>query len=194
MKFNVSAKPKQRRGGDDVWGYAAASFLLLCSVLSSPCLGQQSHPDATPQILDSEVQALRREVLDIRRELLQIEEELLYPEPARLVVFVSSSQSANIRLEFVSVSLNGRIVSRQQYSAAEARSLREGGVHRAYIGIVPRGSHKLEAEFTAHDSNGADLSARAMVEFRKLAGESFIEFRVEPGDAENAVNVAVNRW
>ena len=89
---------------------------------------------------------------------------------------------------------DGRVVSTQHYGAAEARSLREGGVHRAYIGIVPRGRHKLMAEFAARNSDGTDLSPRAVVEFRKVAGPSFFEFRVEPGDASNTADVAVNRW
>jgi len=169
-------------------------LLLVPCVLPSLCLGQQQRSDTSLQALDGEVQALRLEVLDIHRELLFLEEELLYPERARLLVYVSSSESLDQRLESVQLQLDGRPVAEHRYDELEARSLRDGGVHRVYIGILPRGEHALVAEFSTRDTADRALTSRATVDFLKRRGPKYIELRLEPSGAGRPLPVTINQW
>ena len=133
-------------------------------------------------------------VVDIHRELLLIEDELLYPEPARLIVFLSSSPDADVNLHTVTVKLDGSVVGRHRFDEAESRSLRSAGVHRAYIGIVQKGRHQIELQLEAQSDDGEDRNPSSMVQFSKGSGPLYFEFRVTSGSEKNGTIVEVNRW
>lgn len=189
-----------RNPGDTDWLTAGPQlrgwlrrFLLAPMLIGISAAAAQSLDPTLPN-LDREVQALRAEVLAIHRELLFLEEELQYPERSRILVYVSTAPELDLTLQSVELKLDGESVAHQYYGPADVQSLREGGAHRLYIGILPRGDHVLSAAVDALGPTGADAGSGAAVKFRKSQGPKYIELRLEPPERGRELAVTINQW
>jgi hypothetical protein len=167
----------QRRGG---W-IAAAVALAACAAV--PVSAEEATRQQM-QSLDEQVQEMKSDVLGIAAELDRLEERLLYPSdtPGRGVRLAQAGET--IRLDSVSVQIDGAPVARHIYSVKELEALQKGGVQRLYTGNVATGDHRLEVAMAGKLASGADFARTQTFAFSKKVERSWWDSRWrDAGDA-----------
>ena len=106
--------------------------------------------------LDEQVQEIKSDVLGITAELERLEEKLLYPSNTQVSVFVSIAEGEEIRLDAVSIELDGKKVATHIYSFKELEALRKGGVQRIHTGNIRTGKHQLKVSVVGQSSSGRE--------------------------------------
>jgi len=117
--------------------------------------------------LDEQVQEVKSDVLGISAELSRLEEKLLYPSNTQLAVFVSMASGDTMRLDAVSIQIDGQPVARYIYSFKELDALRKGGVQRIYTGNVATGQHQIEVSISGKLPDGQDYDRTEQFAFDK---------------------------
>jgi hypothetical protein len=167
----------QRRGG---W-IAAAVALAACAAV--PVSAEEATRQQM-QSLDEQVQEVKSDVLGIAAELARLEERLLYPSDSQVAVFVSLKQGETIRLDSVSVQIDGAPVARHIYSGKELEALQKGGVQRLYTGNVATGDHRLEVAMAGKLASGADFARTQTFAFSKKVEPKLVGLTLaDAGDA-----------
>jgi hypothetical protein len=119
------------------------------------------------QGLDEQVQEIKSDVLSIAAELNGLEEKLLYPSGTQVAVFVALAPGEQMRLDAVSIQIDGQLATHYIYSFKELEALRKGGVQRIYVGNVPTGSHQLDVQLEGKLKSGADYTHSEKLSFNK---------------------------
>jgi hypothetical protein len=142
--------------------------LLLLSVLTWTASGWAADADREQMKgLDEQVQEVKSDVLGIAAELSRLEEKLLYPSNTQLAVFVSMANGDTMRLDAVSIQIDGQPVARYIYSFKELDALRKGGVQRIYTGNVATGQHQIEVSISGKLPDGQDYDRTEQFAFDK---------------------------
>ncbi len=177
-------------------GWLGQRFMV--AILSSALLSAGSHAEQPESAdfsgLDQEVRALKKEVLEINRELLQLEEQLLYPKPQQLVIFVSVEKPAPVKLENLSIELNGEVIARHRYNASQNSALAEGGVHRPYLGTVQNGEHRLSVSVSYASEDGRMMQQSATRTIAKRGQPKYLELRVGRSGFSKTPEVKIYEW
>lgn len=95
--------------------------------------------------LDQSSQALRHEILQATAELLALKRAVRYPAIDRWTVFLTRAKKPEpvFRLTELRLSVDGKTLVRQQYSADQRRALRQGGADRLHLGTLAPGPHRV---------------------------------------------------
>ena len=146
--------------------------LLLAAALGALPALAAAEPVSKEQIkgLDEQVQDIKKDVLGISTELQVLEEKLLYPSNTQVSLFVSVRGEGKLRLDALSIKVDGQETEHHVYTFKELEALQEGGVQRLHTGNVRTGEHTLEV--TAIGKTGD-------AEFRQVATHRFTK-AVEP--------------
>jgi hypothetical protein len=136
------------------------------------------------QSLDEQVQEVKSDVLGIAAELNRLEERLLYPSDTQVAVFVSLKKGETLRLDSVSVQIDGAPVARHIYSGKELEALQKGGIQRLYTGNVTTGDHRLDVAMAGKLPSGADFSRTQTFAFSKKVEPKLVGITLaDAGDA-----------
>lgn len=150
------------------------TLVCTCNVLAAnePGSGQQ-------------VEAIKAQALELNRDLLLLKEEILYPHDSRLTVFLSLDVEEFSSLETVELRIDGRRVIFHQYTQQELDALRQGGVHRLYMGKVNAGEYEVVAVYTGKGAEGRNFRGVRKLTLEKTSGEKTLELEiVEPIDQQ----------
>ena len=142
----------------------------------------------------ADLQDLKSELLNLNRDISQIESELLFPSSSTDIL-LGVNAGSRIRLVDVNLSVDGQHIGYHAYSDQETASLSKGGLHRAYMGNFPSGSHTLTAVITAYDAGGKDFQKTVNYSFSKGNLRKIIELKVaeDPAGQQPAV-FSFNEW
>jgi hypothetical protein len=138
-------------------------FLGLCGAVARA----EENDRQQMQGLDEQVQEIKSDVLSIAAELNGLEEKLLYPSGTQVAVFVSLAPGEQMRLDAVSIQIDGQLATHYIYSFKELEALRKGGVQRIYVGNVPTGNHQLDVQLEGKLPGGADYTHSEKLSFSK---------------------------
>lgn len=170
------------------------AFLILAQLggLGAAPLAAQDVTKAQMQGLDEQVQEIKSDVLSIAAELGRLEERLLYPSNTQLAVFVLLDSGETMRLDSVSIQIDGQPVARHIYSFKELEALQKGGVQRIYTGNVPTGEHRLEVSI-AGKAGGKDLAATEKFTISKDVEPKLVGITLGTG-ATGGANIRLGGW
>lgn len=160
--------------------------------LGAAPVAAQEVTKAQMQGLDEQVQEIKSDVLSIAAELGRLEERLLYPSNTQLAVFVSLDPGETMRLDSVSIQIDGQPVARHIYSFKELEALQKGGVQRIYTGNVPTGAHELEVSI-AGKAGGKDLAATEKFTVSKDVEPKLVGITLGTG-ATGGANIELGGW
>ncbi len=162
------------------------SFVGACGAIAQEA---QSTGD-----LDTQIQSIKQQALELNRDLAILEEELLFPTDSRLTVYLSADVGDFLSLDEVKLSVDGTQVTQYLYTQRQFAALRQGGVHRLYMGNVKAGDHEIVAEFIGKDSKGGDYQRETRLALKKTSGAKNVELRItDPADAQRP-EFTVQEW
>lgn len=144
--------------------------------------------------LSQDIQSLKQTVIALNKDTRILEEELLFPANTQLVVFLSQDAGKLFTLHNVKIKVDGKIVTSHLYGDQERYALTHSGVQRLLLTNVSNGKHTLSAIFTGKDYKGRDLKRAASVDFNKMNGSKYIEFRISDSKAKNTADFTVKQW
>ena len=175
-----------------------AGVLMLIVVMPepSPTLADGDTPDARERFtaVDREIQAIKREILEINQEIASLEEQVRYPARQQLVVFVSLTGNAPVRVNSVSLALDGQVVSRHDYTQSEEAALHEGGIHRIYVGQLGQGVHTVDVTLSGVGADGQQVFSEQTAEIRKDIGRKIMEVSIAAGDKGQEPKFTIHEW
>lgn len=151
-----------------------ASIAVLIAMWAIACMAEEAN-QVPVESLDEQVQSIKSEVLRLSAELIQLQEKLMYPSDTQVSLYVSLAQGDKLRLETVSLKIDGKAATRYIYAARELEALQHGGVQRIYTGNILGGTHTLDVEITGKTSNNKDFQQSASHKFYKMKGPKVIE-------------------
>lgn len=169
-------------------GRRAKSILCTAAVLASlalPVRGAVGDDADTAISIDQTIQALKDEVVLFQRDAILAEDQYLYPAFSRVTVFVSN-EIPGLLLKELSVSIDGQPPVVHQYDEVTSRALlREASTQRLLRINLPRGQHKVRAQFVGHmvkSKEGEDpISASGEFDFLKDVEPAELELRITKG-------------
>jgi hypothetical protein len=175
-----------------------AAVLVLLMVMTSDRLALANDDKVNTRErfteVDREIQAVKQEILEINREILSLEEELLYPQGQQLMVFVSITDNSPVDVYSISLSLDGQVVSRHDYTRAEAAALHNGGTHRLYVGRLRDGPHVVDVSLSGTATDGQQLLRRQSAKIIKRAGRKVMELNIAAGDKGTEPQFTIHDW
>ncbi|MDO8412250.1 MAG: hypothetical protein Q7S51_00525 [Gallionellaceae bacterium] len=125
---------------------------------------------------DEQVQDIKKNILGIASELNQLEEQLLFPSSTQLAVFVALAPGDNLRLDALTIKIDGKDATHYIYSAKELEALQHGGIQRLYTGNIETGEHTLDLDLIGKSSSNKDYQYSASYKFVKgIKGAKLIE-------------------
>jgi hypothetical protein len=139
--------------------------------------------------LDEQVQEIKTDVLTIARDLSLLEERLLYPSNTQLAVFVEMDPQDDVRLDAVSIEIDGEPVAHYIYSFKELEALQKGGVQRVYTGNVATGSHDIVVAVNGKLANGRDFSSSETFSFSKAVEPKLIGITIVENFGDAAIEL-----
>jgi hypothetical protein len=135
--------------------------------------------------LDSRIQSLKQQALELNRDLAILEQDLLFPTDSRLTVYLSADVGEFLSLDAVKLSIDGTQVTDYLYTQQQFAALRQGGVHRLYMGNLKSGDHEMVAEFVGKDTKGGDYRREARLAINKTTGAKNVELKIsDPADTQ----------
>lgn len=156
--------------------------LLFSFVIASAAIAQEAQSIGD---LDTQIQSIKQQSLELNRDLAILEEELLFPADSRLTVYLSADVGDFLSLDSVKLGIDGTQVTHYLYSQREFAALRQGGVHRLYVGNLKAGDHEIVAEFIGTDSKGGDYRRETRLNLQKAGSAKNVELKItDPADAQ----------
>lgn len=168
--------------------------LILCLSCSVLAKDPPSPPSSDYSTLDLEVRTLKKEVLAVNRELRLLEEEMLYPSEQQLVMLLSVLNQPGLKLDQISITLDGAVLVEHNYSAAENAALAKGGTHRPYMGKLKRGGYQLTVSLSGVNGDGSSFKQRVRQPVEKQLATRYIELRVEPAWFAGSPLLSIHQW
>lgn len=162
------------------------SFVCACAVFAQP------PPAGGSQ--DQEIQATKQQLLELNRDLVNLEEELLFPSDARLTVFLSMEVGDLFSLDAIKLSIDGKQVTHYVYTELQLGALRQGGLHRLYMGTVKIGKHEIVAEFTGKGRTGLDYRQMATLDTEKTRGIKNLVLKISDSSNLQRPEFTVVEW
>jgi hypothetical protein len=155
------------------------SLLVAAAVGALPCvaLAQQVSKEQIKG-LDEQVQDIKKDTLAISSELQLLEEKLLYPSNTQVSLFVSLKGAGKLRLDAVTVKLDGAEAEHHVYTYKELEALQEGGVQRLHSGNLRTGDHAIEVTLIGK-AGDADFHQVASYRFSKAVEPKLLEIVVD---------------
>jgi hypothetical protein len=144
--------------------------------------------------VDREVQAVKQEILEINREILSLEEQLLYPQGQQVVVFVSLGADSPVKLNSISLSLDGQVVRRYAYTRSEVAALHNGGIHRLYVGRLRDGSHVVDVSLSGTATGGQQFRRQQSAKITKGSGRKVMELKIAAVDKQTEPQFTIHEW
>ncbi len=144
--------------------------------------------------LDREIQTLKKEFLDINRDLSLLEEELLYAPDQKLLVFVTVTRDSPFSPSHVKIVMDGEMLIHHLYTGGEINALRQGGVHRLYVGEVARGDHALQVYLTGTEIEGRDFQRKKTKNFFRRTGPTYVELRIGEKASTEGLEFSIDVW
>ena len=146
---------------------AAITLALLAIVSLSLSASAQEASQSQMRSLDEQVQEIKSDVLGIARDLSLLEERLLYPSGTQVAVFIGLDNADQMRLDAVTLEIDGELVAHYIYSFKELEALQSGGVQRVYTGNIMSGAHDLTVAVNGKLQNGREFSSSETFSFDK---------------------------
>ncbi len=172
--------------------FAALGLPLAAAVSADDKLPENTAPKTSAP--DEEIQALKAEVLKINRELFMIEEDILYPESTQFTVFVSLDIGDFFALDSVQLRVDDKIVTNYLYTQRELAALKEGGVHRLYLGNLKSGRHEFTAYFIGKGPHGRDYKRGVTKVIDKELTPLFVELKIVDDSGQQQPDFEVAVW
>lgn len=170
------------------------SFVIftVSYVSISPMVWSQEDVQQEMRSLDEQVQEVKTDVLTIARDLTLLEERLLYPSNTQLAVFVEMDTEDDVRLDAVSIEIDGEPVAHYIYSFKELEALQNGGVQRVYSGNVSSGSHEIVVAINGKLANGRDFSTNEVFSFSKAVEPKLIGLTIV--ESFGGASIVLDNW
>ncbi len=170
---------------------------MLAWVALAPCgpsfaveLPHAPDESAPPAGITASLEELEAEFVELNRDLDVLEHKLLYPPSAEVVVFVSVAAVEALDLESLDLSINGKRVAQHVYNTGELVALERGGVQRLFVGNIPPGTNRLNAEFNAVDATQKAYRKRVEIEFQKSFEPVRIQLEITRATAASEADIA----
>lgn len=173
--------------------FAACVTLPLGAVVATAAESPEDSRSRFVQ-LDSEIQAIKEEILEINREILALEELALQGRGQELIVLVSMASDSPVTPDSISLQLDGRTLSRHRYSDRETDALREGGVHRLFVGRVQQGQHRLEVTVKSRQAGERDVRQEHSLAINRAGGRRYIEVQLGPVEQRRQPGLTIRSW
>lgn len=152
----------------------SVSIGMLIGMWVAVCVAEEGAQVPT-EGLDEQVQSIKREVLRISAEIIKLQEKLMYPSDTQISLFVSLAQGDKLRLDAVTIRIDGKVATSYIYTAKELEALQHAGVQRIYTGNIRGGTHTLEVEIIGKLTNNTDYQQSTSHKFYKMKGPKVIE-------------------
>ena len=167
-------------------------LVVVLGMLGCPPAFSQDVSSEQMKGLDEQVQEIKSDVLSIAAELSLLEEKLLYPSDTHVAVFVALARGETMRLDAVSIQIDGASVAHHIYSFKELEALQKGGVQRIYTGNLPVGEHQLEVSIAGKLAEDKDFNASSSFGFRKDIEPALVGLKLAESNGD--VRVAIEDW
>jgi hypothetical protein len=128
--------------------------------------------------LDEDIENIEQSLMSLEAELLILEEDLLYPASSRVAVYLAMDVGEFLRLDAVTVKLNGKQVSHHLYTDRQTNALYRGGVQQLYVGNAPQGENELTAVFVAKGPHERDYKRAVTTRFEQSFAPVFVELNI----------------
>ena len=171
---------------------ALVFVLIVCVVFIGASSVAQDNSQDEMRSLDEQVQEIKTDVLTIARDLSLLEERLLFPSNTQLSVFVEMSADDSLRLDAVSIEIDGVAVAHHIYSFKELEALQAGGVQRLYTGNLRTGSHEIAVQLNGKLRNGDDFTASETFSFSKGVDPQLLGLTL--AGRVSGATVGLNEW
>ena len=145
-------------------------LILLCTGTSSV--------QADVVSLDTDIENLEQSLMSLEAELLILEEDLLYPASSRVAVYLAMDVGELLRLDAVTVKLNGKQVAHHLYTDRQTNALYRGGIQQLYVGNAPQGENELTAIFVAKGPHQRDYKRAVTTRFEQSFEPVFVELNI----------------
>ncbi len=176
---------------------------LCCAALLAFCLTPVSAsaaevPGQDSVHLDQQLQALKEDFTAFRQRVLLSEDEVLYPPVSRVTVFVSNN-IPELMLQNFRVAIDGTQPAVHQYDESQARALLFPDTVQKLMRVnMPRGGHRMRAQFTArmiNDEQGAEpVTGEAVFTFRKGVEAVDLEIQIVQGPSRARPALLLQEW
>ncbi len=175
---------------------SAVLMLIIVMAGDGLALASDNKPNTRDRFtqVDREIQAVKQEVLEINQEILLLEQQLLYPHGQQLVVFVSLSNNSAVKVNSISLEVDGQVVSQHVYTRSEAASLHKGGVQSLYAGRLRDGAHAVDVSLSGIGTDGQQFVRRQSVKIIKGSGRKVMELNIATGDNGTEPQFSIHEW
>jgi hypothetical protein len=183
-------------------GRKAMRLFLAAAVLglSAPHAGfaatDEMNDDAVT--VDQTIQALKDEFVLLQTDMQRAEDEYLYPPVTRVSVFLGNEVSGFL-LKEIRVSVGGAQPVTYQYDEYSSRALlRRGAAQRLARLNLPRGTHRIKADFVGQwiqaEEGEAPITGQAEFNFQKDLDPADIELRIVKGPRRSGPALQLREW
>lgn len=144
--------------------------------------------------LDSEIQAIKAEILAINQEILLLEESSLLRADEQLVIVIAVAGDSGLSPVFISLQLDGELLTEYSYSPGEGTALLAGGVHRLYAGLLAEGEYRLDVNIRGTRNGKKSFQQQHSATILKNEGRKYIELQLGPGKRKSQPGLTVRQW
>jgi hypothetical protein len=144
--------------------------------------------------INQEKSQLKVDVDALGRDIAVLEKNVLLPAASRVEVFLSMVPDLDYKLGSVILLVDGKEVAKHDYSSADIKSLRFGGLHTLWQGNLQSGSHKLQADFYGFDRKDKPVQNTASLDFEKVGKAHALELTITSAEEGNLVVHSIKDW
>lgn len=149
---------------------------------------------ATAADLNQERTQLKVDVDALGKNVDAVEKDVLLPVATRVEVFLSLVPDVEYTLQSVTLLIDGKELATHNYSKADIKSLRFGGLHTVWQGNLDAGSHALQANFVGLDRKDKPVQNSARLDFEKAANHRSLELKITSLEEGEIAVYSVKDW
>jgi hypothetical protein len=154
--------------------FKRALIATLAGMFTMSSLAQEISSEQIKAI-DERVQDFKKDALSLSAEITQLENKLIYPSSTKVALYVKLAPGDKLRLDAVTIKIDGKNATRHIYTAKELEALQRGGAQRIATENLRTGNHTVDVEIIGKSGANSDYQQSNSHKFVKAEGSKLVE-------------------